>query len=271
MLVENKFIFISLPRSASTAFKEACILHRFDIKHVDSYYDFIYENGMVYQNQNYWPIVTNDIVSEKIKKEKLEVPTNQFGKQGVITNPHERLIHLLNKFGYEYPIIAIKRNKYYRFISIFSKVLELLYQCKDTISYEILSKIECKELFCFDPKLILEEKYETIAQIVIDTLKLNKNNSPFLMKLLQLLFKPMSHWHNNNDEIIWFTLEDKESMVDLQNWVSDITKKNFTLHKSNEIKEPIVHAIKLNNEFRWVYDSYYLETERNQKKIKTIV
>jgi len=81
----------------------------------------------------------------------------------------------------------------------------------------------------------------------------------------------MSHWHNNNDKIIWFTLEDSESMLDLQNWVSDITKKKFVLHKSNEIKEPIVHSIKLNNEFRWMYDSYYIETEKIQKKIKTIV
>lgn len=271
MLVENKFIFVSLPRGASTAFKESCILHRFDIKHANSYYDFIYENDKVYQNQTYWSNLDNVIINERIVKEKFEIQTNKFGKECAITHPHERLIHLLNKFGYEYPIIAIKRNRYYRFISIFSKVLELLYQSKDIVSYEILSKIECRELFCFDSKLILEEKYETIAQIVIDTLNLNKNNSPLLMKLLQLLFKPMSHWHNNNDKIIWFTLEDKESMFDLQNWVSDITKKNFILHKSNEIKEPIVYTIKINNEFRWIYDNYYLETEISQKKIKTIV
>lgn len=271
MLVENKFLFLSLPRGASTAFKEACILHRFDIKHANSYFDFTYENNMVYQNILQLPPINKNFVNEIIIKGKSEIDTNKFGKQSIINHSHERLIHLLNKFGYDYPIVAIKRNRYHRFISMFSKVLELVYQSKDFKSYEILSKIETKELFCFNSNLILEEKYEIIAQTVFDTLKLNKNNYNNIIQLLQLLFKPMSHWHNNNDKIIWFTLEDKESMFDLQNWVSDITKKNFILHKSNEIKEPIVYKIKINNEFRWIYDNYYLETEISQKKIKTIV
>jgi len=252
MLVENKFLFISLPRSASTAFEESCILHRFDIKHANSRFDFIYENDKVYE-----------------KYQKIEIDTNKFGKENIIYHPHERLIHLLTTFGYDYPIVAIKRNKFHRFVSQFSKVLELLYQQKDFISYDILSKINNKELFCFDPKLILEEKYETIAQIVIDTLKLNKNNL-LLIGLLLLLFRPMYYWHGNNDKIIWFNLEDNESMHDLQNWVSDITKKNFTLHKSNEIKKPIVYTIKVNNEFRWLFDNYYAQTE-NQKNLKTII
>lgn len=270
MLVENKFLFISLPRSASTAFKEACVLNKYEIKHANSYYDFIYENNKIYQNKTYYSILNNNI-NNKITKEKCEIETDKFGEKSVIFHPHERLIHLQNRFGYDYPIISIKRNSYRRFISIFSKILELLYQSKDFKSYGILSKISHKQLFCFDPRLILEEKYETIADITIDTFKLNENNIFYLKELLQLLFRPMSHWHNNNDKIIWFTLEDSESMLDLQNWVSDITKKKFVLHKSNEIKEPIVHSIKLNNEFRWMYDSYYIETEKIQKKIKTIV
>lgn len=268
MLVENKFLFISLPRGASTAFEEACILHRFDIKHANSYYDFIYENDKVYQHKIHFPIPHQTIIENR-RSNKFEIDTNKFGKENIIYHPHERLIHLLNNFGYDYPIVAIKRNKFHRFVSQFSKVLELLYQQKDFISYDILSKINSKELFCFDPKLILEEKYETIAQIVIDALKLNKNNL-FLINILQLLFKPMSYWHGNNDKIIWFTLEDNESMHDLQNWVSDITKKNFTLHKSNEIKKSIVHTIKVNNEFRWLFDNYYTQTE-NQKNINTII
>ncbi len=270
MLVENKFLFISLPRSASTAFKEACILHRYDIKHANAYFDFTYENNMVYQNKMYFPLVNENFVSEKKTNEKSSVDTYKFGKQSIITHPHERLIHLLNKFGDEHPIIAIKRNGYHRFVSIFSKVLEVLYQSKDFKSYEILSKIDHTQLFCFDSKLILEEKYEIIAQTVFDTLKLNKNNLFHVMELLQLLFRPMSHWHNNSDKIIWFNLEDAKSMMDLENWVSNITKKKFTLHKSNEIKEPIVHSIKVNNDFRWLHDSYYKQTE-NQKNIKTII
>jgi len=269
MLVENKFLFISLPRGASTAFEESCILHRFDIKHADSHYDFIYENDKVYQYKIHPPTLNDRFINKKRTEEKIEIDTNKFGKENIIYHPHERLIHLLTNFGYDYPIIAIKRNKFHRFVSQFSKVLELLYQQKDFISYDILSKINSKELFCFDPKLILEEKYETIAQIVIDTLKLNKNNL-FLIGILQLLFKPMSYWHGNNDKIIWFNLEHNDSMQDLQNWVSDITKKNFTLHKSNEIKKPIVQTIKVNKEFRWLFDNYYTQTE-NQKNIKTII
>ena len=270
MLVENKFLFIALPRGASTAFEEACILHRFDIKHANSNYDFIYENDKVYQNKIHFPFLDDRFINEKTTKEKIEIDTNKFGKENIIYHPHERLIHLLKNFGYDYPVVAIKRNKFHRFVSQFSKVLELLYQQKDFISYDILSKINSKELFCFDPKLILEEKYETIAQIVIDTFKLNKNNL-FLINILQLLFKPMSYWHGNNDKIIWFTLEDNQSMNDLQNWVSDITKKKFVLHKSNNIKQPISHLLKVDKEFRWLFDNYYLQTEKNQKNIKTIV
>lgn len=265
MLVENKFLFLSLPRGASTAFKESCVLHKFDIKHVNSYFDFIYENGKIYQNKMHY-----HLLDDKMTGEKYEIEIEKFGKESIIHHPHERLIHLLNKFGHDYPIVAIKRNNYYRFVSLFSKVLELLYQSKDFKSYEILSKIKNKELFCFDSKLILEEKYETIADIVFDTFQLNQDYIFYIKALLQLLFKPMSHWHNNNDKIIWFELGQPKSMNDLENWVSDITKKKFTLHKSNEIKEPISHSLKIDNEFRWLHDSYYKQTE-NQKSIKTIV
>lgn len=270
MLVENKFLFISLPRGASTAFKEACILHRFDIKHANSYFDFIYENDKVYQNKTHFSILNDNILNEKTTEEKSEIDTNKFGKQSIIYHPHERLIHLLNKFGHEYPIISIKRNSYHRFVSMFSKVLELLYQSKDYKSYYILSKINYRQLFCFDRTLILEEKYDTIAQIIFDTFELNKDNLLYIKELLQLLFKPMSHWHNNSDKITWFNLEDSESMRNLEHWVSDLTKKKFLLHKSNEIKEPIVHSLKVDKEFRWIHDNYYKQTE-NQKTIKTIV
>lgn len=270
MLVENKFFFVSLPRGASTAFKEACILSRYDIKHVNSYYDFIYENNKVFQNQTYFPSTDNNVVNNKITNEKVEINTMNFGYKYSIFHPHERLIHLLNKFGDNYPIISIKRNKFHRFVSIFSKIVELLYQSNDFISYDILSKINYKDLFCFESKLIIEEKYELIADIVFDNLKLNKNNIVYIKELLQLLFKPMSHWHGNNDKIIWFDLENIESMQNLENWVSDITKKKFVLHKSNNIKEPISHLLKVDKEFRWLFDNYYTQTE-NQKNIKTII
>lgn len=273
MLVENKFLFISLPRGASTAFKESCILHRYDIKHSNSKFDFIYQNDKVYQNKIDLSFFLGDndtIDNNKITEEKCEIDTDGFGKKSIIYHPHERLIHLLNRFGHKYPIIAIKRNIYHRFISIFSKVLELLYQSKDYKSYEILSKINHRQLFCFEPTLIIEEKYETIAQIVFDKLELNKDKIQYIMRLLELLFKPMSHWHNNSNKIIWFNLEDTKSMNDLENWVSDITKKKFILHKSNEIKEPIVYSLKVDNDFRWLHDTYYKQTE-NQKIIKTLL
>ena len=83
MLVENKFLFISLPRGASTAFEEACILHRFDIKHANSYYDFIYENDKVYQHKIHFPIPHQTIIENR-RSNKFEIDTNKFGKENII-------------------------------------------------------------------------------------------------------------------------------------------------------------------------------------------
>lgn len=272
MLVENKFFFISLPRSASTAFTESCILSKFDIKYVDSRFDIIYENDKVYQYVNVWHHDNKNLDAPfyKVTNEKMEIDTNLFGKKFIISNLHERLIHMFDRFGYNYPIIAIKRQKLDRFISTFQKVLEIIYDLDDKESYEKLKKVSHQDLFCFDRNLILEEKFEEISKIVIDELKLNRKNEELLVGTLQLLFKPMSYYHNNNINIKWFDLYDEDSLLEMEEWVKDITKKNFKLIKSNKTPKHIEHSLKITEDFKYFYDSIYSETE-NHKSLKTLL
>mgnify|MGYP000865735466 CR=1 FL=1 len=76
MLVNNKFLFISLPRCASTSFYISCLRNGFDIKHFDQ--KFI-DSAKDYINLN----LDNEKLADKM------------------SHTHEKINNLIEKFGNE--------------------------------------------------------------------------------------------------------------------------------------------------------------------------
>ena len=101
MLVENKFLFVSLPRCASFSFYISCIRNGFETNHFEqSWYDksaYLIDLSM-----------NNEMMAD------------------IIAHNHERLSDLITKFGNEYDIITIERNRYERFISVWKHIIDMV-------------------------------------------------------------------------------------------------------------------------------------------------
>ena len=98
MLIEDKFIYVSLPRRGSTSFHYSCILHNFDIKPL----------------QPHWEIHNSQIDFTSI---------NECDIMNYIGHGHEPLNDLQKKFGNHYPIIAVNRDRHDAFYSLFKQII----------------------------------------------------------------------------------------------------------------------------------------------------
>lgn len=251
MLVDNKFIFLSLPRCASTAFNFSCILN--DIK-IETF------NGG-------WEIFNENIDFKKIDKTKL---------MDYIYHGHESLYDLQSKFGYNYPIISIKRNRYERFYSLYKHILFDLKRLGYDDVYDIFSKFTSKDLFFFNKENIISKKsrWEIICDYLIDLKVLEERidvsvtskfaiskekyteidqKKSYLVNIIDILITPLSYWTHNNPKIIWF---DFDEMDKLENWVSKKIERPFKLYSVNSSRHMDCQII-LDDDFKKKYESIY--------------
>ena len=117
MLVENKFIYVSLPRCGSTSFYISCVKSGFKIEHF-----------------------AQSFITTQNKSVNLDLDIEQLAD--TIAHIHERLDVLLSKFGNEYEIISVKRDKYQTFISIWKHIIDLTHMEGKLELSNILKKIK---------------------------------------------------------------------------------------------------------------------------------
>jgi len=250
MLVDNKFFYLSLPRCASTAFNYSCILYGVDVQT---------HNGD-------WEKANADIDYNKIDKVSL---------MNYIYHGHESLIDLQSKFGVDYPVIAVKRQRHERFYSLYKHVLFDLQRMGFHRIYDVFSKMTLDELFFFTKDDILNKKkrWDVICDFLIDlkiideridisvTSKFRKseeeyiksNTKGYAINIIDILLTPISDWTNNDPNIIWF---DFNKMNELEGWVSDKIGRPFHLHSVNSSKH-MECKIAMNEEFIKKYNSVY--------------
>lgn len=97
MLVENKFVFVKIPKNASTSVQNSFFLHNIKVEQADTLYDKINE-------------LNRDIIKNGLKNST--------------RNYHQHITELYNKFPKEkYEYIGIKRDSTDRFISAFNYIL----------------------------------------------------------------------------------------------------------------------------------------------------
>ena len=141
MLVDNKFLYISLPRCGSTSFHYSCILNGLDIKNYNSEID-IHNNLVDFTN---------------IKESEI---------MNLIAHEHIPLPLLRKKFGFKYHVIAVKRDRHDTFYSLYKHILFDLKRAKAHKVYDFFKNISLDELF------FLGCPFETKGSIFLEMLSL---------------------------------------------------------------------------------------------------
>jgi hypothetical protein len=182
---------------------------------------------------------------------------------------HEACSNLINKFGREYDIISVKRNRYERFISTWEHVIHELEKKQEYAAADILKKFDENDLLIYSSNDIHSENSMNYANDFLKNknIKLSNNeNQMYLVNMLYIQISPLSVWHNYNPNIIWF---DFEKLNELEDWVSNKLQITFKLEKINSSKN-IKCNLKLTDNFikryNKIYDVYDL-----QKEVKTII
>lgn len=235
MLVENKFIFLGLPRCASTSFHISFINHGFDVKYA-----------------------TKNNLLDRVKK----------FRDDDIVNLHETVEELVEKFGNTYPIVSIKRNPYERYLSMWKHVIGESIRYEDYKCSEVFSNLEVQDILCYSEKDVADHKKrdEFIRYF------LNRNGLKFkeadtrVLTLLNVLITPVFIYHKNSKMVKWFDFKD---LTSLEKWISDSINRDFKVLSLNSSKS-VECKMELNQKFISLYDSIYSNFE-NHKDYKTII
>jgi len=249
MLVEKKFIFISLPRCASTSFHISCLKRNFNL-------EFVNPNMLKFNK-------------EFSIKSKSGTTLNNEEIADNLLHYHESILSLKEKFGNSYPIIAIKRNNYETFISLYKHIIDEFTRIGEINVVNKLKKLSTEDILFFntdniltiyDTDLIAEE---FLKKFQILNFLLNPNSIKYTISVFNTLFKHPSHFHNNASEIIWF---DIKKLNELEDWVVNITGKEFKIEKINSSKK-FKCNLKLDSRFKQKYDEIYGVLDNRQEKI----
>lgn len=230
MLIDNKFIYISLPRCASTSFMVSCIKNDISINHFNEKYD------------------------EQLKY--INNKSNSENLSDILLHAHERCSNLITKFGKHYDIISVKRNRYERFISTWEHIIHELEKMEEYTTSNKFKNFDENDFFKYESYDVLNDsnlrKYANNF-LKNNNIKLSNNNQSYLLNMLYIQLSPLSNWHNHNSNIIWF---DFEKLNELEEWVSSKLKKPFKLEKTNSSKH-IECNLKLTDTFIKKYDNIY--------------
>ena len=231
MLVDNKFLYISLPRCASTSFLVSCVKNNINLKHIDDNVD-----------------TQISLIDKQLDAEELA---------STLTHPHECCNALLHEFGNKYDIIAVKRNRHKRFISCWGHILHEILNYDEKDIYEKLKLFNEEQLLEHTSENLnsIESTYEYVYYFLNkhNIIACNESSQKYISNMLRIQFWPMSSWHNNNPNIIWF---DFEKLYELENWVSNKLEKPFKLEKTNSSKF-IETNLKLTDNFIKKYNEIY--------------
>ena len=238
MLIDDKFIYLSLPRCASTSFFISCLRNNLNVRHSNST-----------QNENY-----NHIELSSISNIDLVYQINHF---------HETIGSLKNSFGDGYEIISVKRNRHERFVSYFNHCIGELYRKNVMDLYSIFLELDVDDLLFYNTNDILG-KSNIIRLIDIFLNRIGyKGDILSITPLLMPMFAPLSTYHNHNPNIIWFDFDD---LTKLEDWVSVKTSKEFKLNLFGSSKE---YQSKINvdeyfiEKYNKIYDYYDIVKKQN--------
>ena len=227
MLVENKFIYLNLPRCASTSFHITCMRKKLDIK----YYDTVLHR-------------LNDEIDLTLSNEDIA---------DQLSHTHEKIVDLKRKFGSDIPVIAVRRDKYDRYLSLWKHIIDELHRVGEMEVYEIFKNLTTDELLSYTSQDIVsnEMKYEAIKSFLKRVG--SPKHGPYVTAMIYMQMSPTSHYHNHDPNIIWFDIKNLE---DLENWVSNKLGQEFRLERVNS-SQHFECNIEIDDYFKQKYDGVY--------------
>jgi len=226
MLIENKFLFISLPRCASTSFYISCLRNELNIKHVDQYFVDRYSDRIDLN-------LDNESLADRL------------------VHLHENTINLKKHFGSNYEMIAIRRNKYDRFISVWKHLIDMIHMDYGKKYSDILKNLNATDILFYKDIDIID--INNLYKIVDEFVKKIGISDRYIRNMFEITIRPISHWHNNDPNIKWFEFG---KFDELEEWVSKKIGKPFKMEKSNG-SQHFDCNLKLNDEFITLYNSIY--------------
>lgn len=241
MLVDKKFYYISLPRCGSTSFHFTCLRQHIPIQTLS-------EDVNLQHNSTNINDLTNEELAAKYK------------------HRHEPLSTLQEKFGENYPIIAVRRDRYETFISFWKHIIEHVKLQHEQDLYEKFSKFTIDDILFFESSAFSAD-FLKIENLAVEFLKRNNIEWKwYLSNLMVALYAPKSLWHGNHKDIIWF---DFDKLNEMEDWVSSKLERPFKLENFNT-SQHIESNIKLDDYFKSKYSSVY-DIHDIRKSSKTLV
>jgi hypothetical protein len=152
-----------------------------------------------------------------------------------IVHYHESIVDLQRKFGKNYPVISVKRDPLDSFISMWKHIINVSDVMGLSNLVEIFTNLKINDILTYTTKDVLDGtgRFEVINRF------LNKNGLKYgeinenILALLNTMIIPQSIFHNNDDSIIWFDLD---NLNELERWVSEMIGVNFKLEHLNSSK-----------------------------------
>lgn len=241
MLIEENFIFLSIPRCASRAFEVSCINSGIEIRYLNNRQ--IRKNGY-----------TNNIPN---------------------THSHQSNSDLRARFlSDDYEMISIYREPIERLISAWKYVLGS-FMLVDNDVYMRLSEMNNKEFITSFNKSIKsvseidyeDNKYRSFYRFFGEIIKgVNLDDEKFTnpKKIFQYVMQPVSVWTENDVKIRMF---DIKHLGALEDYVKEKTGKDFKMERLNDTKGIITNLVNDDT----LREFYFEKFEKKQKQIKSII
>jgi hypothetical protein len=234
MLIENKIIFIGVPKCASYSFRASCLIHNLKTEYVNETVNNTMRLGMELQYHH-----------------------------------HDTIEALEKKFGTKYPYIAIKRDPVKRFISgwgfFIQKVVELFPHKRDyflSLDNDYVISFLKKNVTNCD--LLLNKK---TIEVVFDNFLIEHNvtmERDWEWRKASLKLNTMTSqfaYHKNRSFIKFF---DITNMSELETYMSEMLNVDFKMVRENETR--VVTALENNKQLTdFVYS--YVEPNLTKKSL----
>jgi hypothetical protein len=175
-----------------------------------------------------------------------------------INHFHETIESLKNKFGNDYEIISVNRNRYDRFISYFNHIIGELYRRGDIELYNKLLELNVNDILFYNSGDLtnVDSKIKLVKTFLnsIELFDYDKN----IESLFLPLFSPLSTYHNHSPTIKWFEFD---NLSELENWVAIKLNKPFKLENfgsSINYKSKLIMDDDFIKKYNDIYDYYDL-------------
>lgn len=203
MLVDNKFLFLKIPRTATVAFERSCFLAGFSIKYP-----------------------TNNVLAQRQADRGLEPRRHA----------HERISKLREHFGYDYPVIAINRDPLDRFLSAWKYVIKFIAEYNVTAAQILTSTTTLDFINAWENEIGFSSNLQDIEKCSNFFKRLIPTGLPYSKNTYMIFSSVMtapSRWHENDESILYFNLKENSK---IEKYVKEITGKPFDFIITNHTK-----------------------------------